>query len=102
MLPHCKLCNLADFAHPDLLPVLRRVFAHELSRFGPDFPADIRKKVEDALLAFKETDGWDESIGDFYTWESIRPATDSEYDVVRDIIEGAGYSMDDIVGFMEE
>jgi phosphonate transport system substrate-binding protein len=92
---------------PDIVQKVRilslsRSIPNDCLAFGPDFPADIRKKVEDALLAFKETDGWSQSIGDFYTWESIRPGTDSEYDEVRDIIEGAGYSMDDIVGFMEE
>ncbi len=70
--------------------------------FGPDFPADIRKQIEDALLAFKDTDGWLQSIGDFYTWEDVRPATDADYDIVRELIEGAGYSMDDIVGMLEE
>jgi phosphonate transport system substrate-binding protein len=70
--------------------------------FGPDFPADLRKQIEDALLAFKDTEGWDASIGDFYTWEDVRPATDADYDIVREYIEGAGYSMDDIVGMLQE
>jgi phosphonate transport system substrate-binding protein len=70
--------------------------------FGPDFPADLRKQIEDALIAFKDTDGWGESIGDFYSWDDMRPATDSDYDIVREYVEGAGYSMDDIVGMLEE
>jgi SAM-dependent methyltransferase len=51
MLSHCKLCDLPDFAHPDLLPTLRRVFAHELSRFGPDYPEGVeyRKHWEVAM-----------------------------------------------------
>jgi phosphonate transport system substrate-binding protein len=69
--------------------------------FGPDFPADVRTKIEEALLAFKETEGWDESIGDFYSWDDVRPVSDQEYDIVREYIEGAGYSMDDIVGLLE-
>lgn len=70
--------------------------------FGPDFPADLRKQIEDALIAFKDTDGWEESIGEFYSWDDMRPATDSDYDIVRELVEGAGYSMDDIVGMLEE
>ncbi len=70
--------------------------------FGPDFPPDIRKQIEDALLAFKDTEGWEASIGDFYSWDDVRPATDADYDIVREYIEGAGYSMDDIVGMLEE
>jgi len=70
--------------------------------FGPDFPPDVRKQIEEALVAFKETEGWDQSLGDFYSWSDVRPATDADYDIVRDLLEAAGYSMDDIVGFLEE
>ena len=38
-LSHCKLCCLEDFQHPQLRLTLREVFAHELERFGPDFPS---------------------------------------------------------------
>lgn len=46
-----KICNLEDFAHPDLMPVIRDVFAHELERFGPDFPRghEYRKYWEVAM-----------------------------------------------------
>jgi len=46
-----KICNLEDFSHPDLLPVIRDVFAHELERFGPDFPRghEFRKYWEVAM-----------------------------------------------------
>lgn len=51
MLSHCKLCDLADFAHPDLLAVLGRVFPHEQERFGASFPrrAEYRKHWEVAM-----------------------------------------------------
>jgi SAM-dependent methyltransferase len=32
------VCNLEDFSHPELVDGLRRHFAHEVARFGPDFP----------------------------------------------------------------
>jgi phosphonate transport system substrate-binding protein len=56
--------------------------------FGPKFPADTRQKILDALTAFSKTDAWKTSIGDtkFYGWTSITPATDSEYDIVRDMV----------------
>jgi SAM-dependent methyltransferase len=46
-----KLCELEDFSHPDLRPVIRTVFAHEIDRFGPDFPAgrEYRKHWEVAM-----------------------------------------------------
>jgi SAM-dependent methyltransferase len=48
-----KLCNLEDFAHPDLLSTVREVFAHEMGRFGPDFPRgrEYRKYWEVAMAA---------------------------------------------------
>jgi len=61
--------------------------------FGPEFPADVRTQIEDALLAFAESEAWDSSIGsaDFYGWSGIAPATDAEYDMVRAMVEATGY-----------
>jgi phosphonate transport system substrate-binding protein len=70
--------------------------------FGPDFPADIREQIEQALLDLTGTPAWEESLGDFYSWDDIRPATDDEYDDLREQIEAAGYEMDTLVGFLEE
>jgi phosphonate transport system substrate-binding protein len=66
--------------------------------FGPEFPADLRQQITDALIAFAETDAWDASIGnpDFYGWTGIEPATDEEFDVVRQMIELAGLTLEDI------
>jgi len=63
--------------------------------FGPDFPADIRAQIEEALLAFAKTEAWDTSIGspDFYGWSGIVPATDAEYDIVRVMVETSGYEL---------
>ena len=69
--------------------------------FGPDFPPALRAQIEEALVAFAETEEFDETIGDFYTWHGIEPVTDAKYDEVRDLIEASGYSMDDIVEIME-
>lgn len=64
--------------------------------FGPEFPADIRAQIEEALLAFAGTDAWNESIGnqDFYGWTGIEPATDAEYDIVRQMVEASGYTLE--------
>jgi phosphonate transport system substrate-binding protein len=63
--------------------------------FGPEFPADVRKQIEDALVAFAETEAWGASIGsaDFYGWSGITPATDAEYDMVRAMVEATGYTI---------
>jgi phosphonate transport system substrate-binding protein len=66
--------------------------------FGPEFPADLRAQIEAALVAFAETDAWDTSIGsqDFYGWTGLSSATDEEYDVVRQMIELAGLTLEDL------
>jgi phosphonate transport system substrate-binding protein len=72
--------------------------------FGPDFPADLRTQIEDALVAFAgecETDencAWNDSIGnqDFYGWTGIEPATDAEYDSLRAVVDLAGIELDDL------
>ena len=64
--------------------------------FGPEFPADVRKQIEDALVAFSQTEAWGQSIGsaDFYGWTGIQPATDAEYDIVRQMVEATGYKIE--------
>ena len=64
--------------------------------FGPEFPADLRAQIEEALLAFAETETWNESLGnqDFYGWTGIDPATDSEYDFVRKMVEATGLTLE--------
>ncbi len=53
-----KICEVEDFATPRLRDVIRDVFAHELLRFGPEFPSDreYRKywEVAMAVLSFRE------------------------------------------------
>ncbi len=65
--------------------------------FGPEFPAELRAQIEAALLAFAETPAWDESIGhpDFYGWSGIYPATDADYDIIRDLLAVTGQTLDD-------
>ncbi|HMK07841.1 MAG TPA: phosphate/phosphite/phosphonate ABC transporter substrate-binding protein [Anaerolineales bacterium] len=66
--------------------------------FGPDFPADLRSQISDALVAFAGTDGWKSSIGsqDFYNWTGLAPATDADYDFVRQMVEATGFNLDQI------
>jgi len=66
--------------------------------FGPEFPADLRAQIEEALVAFAETDAWAESIGsqDFYNWTGLEPATDAEYDFIRQMVAATGFSIEDV------
>jgi phosphonate transport system substrate-binding protein len=66
--------------------------------FGPEFPADLRTQIVDALIAFAETDEWSESIGhpDFYDWSGLAPTNDAAYDPVRLSIQAAGITLEDL------
>jgi phosphonate transport system substrate-binding protein len=65
--------------------------------FGPDFPADLRAQIADALVAFSQTEAWGESVGnnDLYGWSGIETATDAEYDMVRAMVEATGYKIEE-------
>jgi len=86
---------------PDVIQKVRILFIsgdipNDTMSFSPEFPADLRKKIGDALLAFAETEAWGESIGnqDFYDWSGISPATDAEYDVVRAMVAATGLTLE--------
>lgn len=68
--------------------------------FGPEFPADLKQTILDALYAFAQTDGWAQSIGneDFYGWSGLAPIDDSAYDPVRQQFEILGLTETDIFG----
>ena len=50
-LPYCKVCELEDFAHPELVDVIRHVRPHKRAVFGPSFPRGFehREDWEDAM-----------------------------------------------------
>lgn len=86
---------------PDVMQKVRilgvsQAIPNDTLSFGPEFPAEVRAQIEEALLAFAETDAWDTSIGsaDFYGWSGIAPATDAEYDVVREMVAATGYKIE--------
>ncbi len=64
--------------------------------FGAEFPAELRARIEAALLAFAETPEWADSIGnrDFYGWTGLSPARDAEYDFLRKMVEATGYQIE--------
>ncbi len=84
---------------PDVMQKVRilaisQAIPNDTLSFGPEFPADIRTQIEDALVAFAGTEAWGTSIGsaDFYGWSGITPATDAEYDMVRAMVAATGYT----------
>lgn len=68
--------------------------------FGPEFPAELRQQILDALYAFAETDGWAQSIGneEFYGWSGLAPIDDATYDIIRNQFDVLGMTEDDVFG----
>jgi phosphonate transport system substrate-binding protein len=88
---------------PDVMQKLRILavspaIPNDTLSFGPEFPTDLRDQIVQALIDFSGTEEWNTSIGsqDFYGWTGILPATDEEYDFVRQMVEAVGLSLDDL------
>jgi phosphonate transport system substrate-binding protein len=66
--------------------------------FGPEFPADLRATIEEALLAFAETEAWGTSIGseDFYGWSGLEAAGDADYDFIRLMVAESGTTIESL------
>lgn len=65
--------------------------------FSPDFDPELRAQIEAALVAFAGTEGWAASLGnnDFYGWTGIEPATDAEFDIIREMVTKTGFKYED-------
>jgi phosphonate transport system substrate-binding protein len=88
-------------AAPDVVQKLRILaispaIPNDTMSFGPDFPAELRSEIEQALLDFSTTEDWGKSIGsnDFYGWSGIVEAKDAEYDFVRKMVEATGLTLE--------
>ncbi len=89
---------------PDIIDQVRvlRISApipNDTMSFGPDFPADIREQILDALIAFSETEEWATSaLGseDGYSWSTVTPVEDGLFDSVRLQFEILGLTEENI------
>ena len=64
--------------------------------FGPDFPADLKVQIVDAMKAFAESDpDAFEAAFDAYSWSGVDDTQDSEFDSIRALLDALGYSLED-------
>lgn len=65
--------------------------------FGPDFPDDVKQRIVDALTSFAQNDpeGFQTAF-DAYSWDSVNPATDAEFDSIRAIVQQLGITIEDL------
>jgi phosphonate transport system substrate-binding protein len=86
--------------YPDVIQKVRilaisQAVPNDTFSFGPEFPVDLRAQIEEAFVAFSQTEDWNITIGstDFYGWSGASPADDAEYDFVRAMVEATGYKL---------
>lgn len=53
-------------------------------------PADLEKKLQDALVKFAGTEEGKKVLKDLYTIDGLKPATDADYQVVKDMAKNMG------------
>ncbi|MBI3738362.1 MAG: PhnD/SsuA/transferrin family substrate-binding protein, partial [Chloroflexi bacterium] len=88
---------------PDVIQQIRILdisepIANDTISFGPNFPAELRAQIENALVAFAETGDWNLSIGSppVYGWQGITLATDADYAFTRQMLTAAGINLDNL------
>jgi phosphonate transport system substrate-binding protein len=94
------IANAPDVVQKLRIMMISPSIPNDTLSFGPDFPADLRSQIEQALVDFSKTDDWKNSIGsnDFYGWTGLDPAKDSDYDFVRQMVDLAGITLENIGG----
>ncbi len=88
---------------PDVMQVVGMPFVspgipNDTLSFGPEFPADTRAEIEQALIDFQSSDLWAQTIGskDFYGWTGITTASDADYDIVRKAVDLLGMTLESL------
>jgi len=97
-------CTVMDTA-PDVFAKTRilslsQQIPNDTMSFSPDFPADLRSTIVDAMVEFASSDACADSIcsDEFYNWSGLDPVEDSFYDPVRQLIDVLGYTEEDVFG----
>ncbi len=64
--------------------------------FGPEFPADLKTQIVDAMIAFADSDPETFATAfDAYSWSGVAPTEDSDFDSIRALLQALGFSLSD-------
>lgn len=69
--------------------------------FGSEFPVELRQQIYDAIVAFSQTDAWEQTAlgsSDGYSWSTIQSIDDSVFNSVRLQFQILGLTETDIFG----
>ncbi len=90
---------------PDMIEKVRIMtltdpIPNDTMSFSPEFPEELREEIIAAMVEFAASEACQESIcsDQFYNWTGVEPIDDASYDVIRRLIQGLGYTEEDIFG----
>ena len=96
-------CNVID-QYPDVIDQVKIIslsdqIPNDTVSFVKEFPADIKEKIMDGLIAYSKTEEGQKTLAnkDFYDITGFEKVKDSFYDPVRNLITMLGYKEDDIL-----
>jgi phosphate/phosphite/phosphonate ABC transporter binding protein len=77
---------------------LSQQIPNDTMSFSPEFPAELRQTITNAMVAFAGSEECSQSIcsEDFYSWTGMEPVDDSFYDPVRQLVSTLGYTEEDV------
>jgi phosphate/phosphite/phosphonate ABC transporter binding protein len=88
--------------NPDVIQQVRILalsdeIPNDTMSFGPDFPAELRTQIVDAMKAFAENDpdGFAQAFN-AYSWTGVADSVDANFDIVRIALQTAGFSLEDL------
>jgi len=87
--------------HPDVMDKVKVIAVTESIpndgvQFQPSVPADIRKKIVDALLEIAQPEDGKEALGRAYQWDDLVERGDSFYDPFRQVLQASGLKASDL------
>jgi phosphonate transport system substrate-binding protein len=66
--------------------------------FGPDFPEELKDMINEAVIAYVQTEACQESLCNpqFYEWTDAEPIFDENFDLIRVMMEEQGITLENI------
>lgn len=87
--------------YPDVMDVIKVIeisadIPNDGLQFIPDFDAEMKDQIVNALLAIAETEEGQEALDTAYSWTALEVHDDTFYDPFRQVLDAAGVSAEDL------
>lgn len=93
--------------YPDAKDVLKTIaftewIPNDNLSFRADFPADLRQRIVDEILEWVKTEEGAKEVAALSDVTGFEPATDADYDVVRELIAQSGQAPDEVLEALDK